>query len=258
MRAYNQKQFPDRSEEAIKHSIEGAFFGEFSRAMLAKGSRLARSLAPREKQKLMDAGRRYDDIKRFETLEDENKDLKAWIKKEGRQKAIDMSMGNIEKRILETDQKIIMNPQKGGIPLEGDLSKVSLLPNDSAYSLAYERMEQCRKQLQSADTAKKKNELATEYLVAKHICDQIGHGEGSQSFPAYKVNAMRKEIRKDIVGPMQAEKLSNDKLISKLDAPERTKEVNRLNAIRFSQYITLHTGENAKNSPDEKVEDLAK
>ena len=263
--ARNPRPILFRSAEEIKSSIERAFFGHFSAAMIDKGARLAQALATPERQKLMDAGRRFNDQQYFEVQEEENKALKSWIKKEGFRKAIDLSMGNIEKCLLDTDQTIIKDPKKGGVPLEGDLRQASLLNNDGAYCLAHNKMRRCEEQLRSAATVREKNELAAEYLLAKRIVDHIGHGGDRLDFPAYKVDAMRKEIRKSIVEPMQAGTLGCDELVSRLNAPERAEEIEEISdrvedrfRVSHEKYIFLHTGEDLKKTPDEKVDDLAK
>ena len=74
----------------------------------------------------------------------------------------------MKKRIFASDQTILRNLKKGGVPLQGSIEKISYLDNEGAYCLSFNRMEQTRARLENAATQEEKMACAAEYLLAKH------------------------------------------------------------------------------------------
>ena len=81
--AQYRKAQPGLSDARLQEKLAGRFYGEFYAEMTEKGIRMARAIMPKKKQKLMDAGRRFENDEELYQRE-QAPDLKAWIEKEGR------------------------------------------------------------------------------------------------------------------------------------------------------------------------------
>ncbi len=74
----------------------------------------------------------------------------------------------MKERIFASDQTVLRNSKKGGVPLQGSIEKISYLDNEGAYCLSCNKTEQTRARLQSAETHEEKMACVAEYLLAKH------------------------------------------------------------------------------------------
>ena len=262
--AKSLKENPSLTGNNLNREVAERFYNEFYAAMIEKGVQMARSVMSPKKQKLMDAGRHYDN-----TDEAINRQkipaLKEWIKKEGGAKARANALENVKKRIFVSDQTVLRNSKKGGVALQGNIERISYLDNEGAYCLSYNKMEQTRARLQNAATHEEKTAFAAEYLLAKQINEHLTQGNSIREYPTYKVRAMYREIQERILQTIDLDHLTGKDLVNCLDAPAQMEAVKGVSNdlddgydVSHERYIELHTGKRAGETPEEKVENLAK